>query len=251
MTTSRQAFPLLFGFMTLTMVRAQSSGTLVECPLCSDPTYTPQDPFARFVSGTETLTCESAFDLGTLLLPLENCTFWQSRGDLICQCAAAPLEANDCSLCESGDLPEPLKEAVPGKVCAAVEVDAKQGSPDLCVVYQQTIGVYCGCENQQNTTNITLEVCRLCGGDMELQFPLAPVAVVDQDGKDTKTSCVELEFAANVPGANCQEFQDLHGQSICCETAAPTPAPFNGAAPFSSYSVLGMAMVGVLALLGV
>jgi hypothetical protein len=255
MTVSNQTLRVLFHFVLMALlagivVQGQNATNddLIDCPLCSDPTYTPQDPLSRFVTGAQTLTCQSAFELGPLQLPAENCTFWQSRGDLICQCALEPPETNECTLCESGVLPEPLKEGLPGKVCSAVQVDAKRGSEDLCVVYQQTIGIYCGCDNPE-ATSVEQDVCRLCGGDRKLPVPMEPITMVDQDGEDIETSCVELEFLANIPGADCQEFQDLYGQTNCCPTASPTLAPTDGGPTRTCTVVLGISIVGALGFL--
>ena len=254
MTLSRHTLKVLFFWAILTLpnitVGDQSvDDEIIECPLCSDPTHTPQDPFSRFVAGDQTLSCQSAFDLGSLELPVENCTFWQSRGDLICQCAAEPPEANNCTLCESVTLPDPLKEILPGQVCSEVQVDAKRGSEDLCVVYQQTIGVYCGCDNPLATA-ADQEVCRLCGGEQKLPVPLSPVAVIGEEGEEVETSCVELEFMANLPGANCQDYQTLYGNENCCLMDSPTKAPVDGAATRTRTSFFrGIATVGAFGFL--
>lgn len=217
---------------------------LIDCPLCADPSHTPQDPLSRFVAGDETtLTCQSAFDLGPLQLPEANCTFWQSRGDLVCQCAEEAPAPNECTLCESGTLPEPLKEGLPGKVCSAVQVDAVRDEPELCLVYQQTVGVYCGCDNPLATAE-DQDVCRLCGGSVELSVPLFPIVIVDEEGVNIQTTCVELEFLANLPGAaaDCQEFQQQYGESGCCPDP-PTQSPTDGAMTQQVLHTILLAMV--------
>ena len=89
---------------------------LVDCPLCADPSHFPIDPLSRFVSGADTYTCQSAFELGNLSLPVENCTFWQSRGEVVCQCGGEPPEVNDCTLCEDGSaLPHPRHGESPSR----------------------------------------------------------------------------------------------------------------------------------------
>jgi hypothetical protein len=253
MTLSTYTLKVLFLWALLTLpsitLGDEPVEDTIECPLCSNSTHTPQDPLSRFVAGDQTLSCQSAFDLGPLELPPENCTFWQSRGDLICQCAAEAPEANDCTLCESGVLPEPLKEVLPGQVCSVVQVDAKRGSADLCVVYQQTVGVYCGCDNPEATA-ADQGVCRLCGGEQKLPVPLSLVAVIDEEGEEIATSCVELEFLANIPGSNCQEYQELYGNENCCLMESPTKAPVDGAATRSwTCCILGIATAGAFGFL--
>lgn len=206
-------------FLSVLGLLIQSDGQdddFVDCPLCADPTHYPQDPQSRFVAGENTLTCQTAFDLGNLSLPEDNCTFWQSRGEMICECAAGPAEPNECTLCESGTLPDPLRAAVPGRSCTEVQVDAKRDESQYCVSYQQTLGVYCGCDNPQATAP-DQEVCRLCGGTNELQDPLNSVTLVIDVNETSQVSCVELEFTANLPGADCNEFQVLYQESCCPE----------------------------------
>ncbi len=190
---------------------------LIDCPLCDNPTHVPQDPLARFVSGPNTFTCQSAYELGNVSLSLDNCTFWQSRGEVICQCAETAPEENECTLCQETSLPEPLREAIPGQTCAQVQVDAKRDKPEACGVYQQTIGVYCGCENERAE-----EVCRLCG--TELSLPLTLV-------EEAELSCVELEFAANLEGSECEVFQSMY-REICCQEEAEHPVTEDSAILF-------------------
>mmetsp|Transcript_61821 Transcript_61821/g.170952 ORF Transcript_61821/g.170952 Transcript_61821/m.170952 type:complete len:260 (-) Transcript_61821:176-955(-) len=224
---------------------AQTDEDWVDCPLCADPSHFPQDPLSRFVSGADTWTCQSAFDLGNLTLPVENCTFWQSRGEIICQCAEGPPETNDCTLCEDGStLPEPLLEVLPGKMCAEVQVDAKRDEVDTCIVYQQTIGIYCGCDNPQ-AISPGQEVCRLCG-DRLLPEPLTLVSLVTPDNAQVDTACVELEFAANLPGGDCSELQLLYSESCCPDEPTPDPDPEDGA-PLVVTTWLGLSMLTLLA----
>jgi hypothetical protein len=218
----------------------------IDCPLCADPTHFPQDPLARFVSGADTWTCESAFDLGNLTLPADNCTFWQSRGEVICQCAEEAPETNECTLCEDGSaLPNPLLPATPEETCAEVQVDAKRGEAGVCIVYQQTIGIYCGCDNPQ-ATSAGQEVCRVCGGETNLPDPLIMASLVTDNGDIIEASCVELEFAANLPGADCSDFQILYTEGCCPEEPAPSPAPEDGA-PLVASSLFGLSLLMLLA----
>jgi len=213
----------------------QQGGALVDCPLCADPTFSPQDPQARFVAGTEVLDCQTAFDLGNLTLPQENCTFWQNRGETICQCAAGPPAVNQCQLCEDGTpLPDPLRAALPGTPCVLVQVAAQRDEMQYCPVYQETFGVYCGCHNNNNNNNPngTANVCRLCGGTNELPDPLMTVSFTRNTiaTSSNQTSCVELEFAANLPDADCAEFQLLY-QKSCCPTPPSKPTTSSGGSP--------------------
>lgn len=218
---------------------------VIDCPLCADPTHFPQDPEARFVSGADTWTCQSAYDLGNLTLPADNCTFWQSRGEVICQCAEGPAETNECTLCEDGSsLPDPLLEVVPDRICAEIQVDAIRDEAELCVVYQQTLGVYCGCDNPE-ATSAGQEVCRLCGGTTPLPNPLTMVPVLSSTNEVVETSCVELEFAANLPGVGCSEFQQLY-EEICCPEPVVDPEPEDGASSLVTSTWLGVSVFVLL-----
>lgn len=202
-----------------------SNDVSIECPLCADPTHVPQDPNALFVSGDNTYSCQTAFDLGTLQLPAENCTFWQSRGETICRCAASAPEPNTCTLCDDGSsLPTPLLTATTDSSCAEIQVDSRRDEADLCSVYQKTFGIYCECEN---VASQQVEACRICG-DSFLPTPTATLSFEDPENSNQTitTTCVELEFSANLPDAICSDFQAL-GTADCCAqpTLAPTDPP--------------------------
>ena len=220
----------------------------VDCPLCADPTHRPQDEFSIFDAGFATLTCRDAFDLGDLRLPLENCTFWQSRGDVICQCASSPPIQNNCTLCEDGgSLPFPRREGSPGKLCAVLQVEAVRDTPDLCPTWQATFGTYCGCENPIATAP-EQEICRLCGDNVDLPDPnlVVPYVTTPVDFFfESSKSCGQLEFSANIPGANCDELRGLYGGE-CCQTAEGQKDESAGAV--SSQKVLSFASL-ILSLL--
>lgn len=203
---------------------------LIDCSLCADPTHTPQDASSVFVAGSNTYTCQTAFELGVLQLPVENCTFWQSRGDTICQCAESAPEPNDCTLCEDGSsLPQPLLEGIPGRACAQLQVDARRDSVEMCLVYQQTFGTYCGCNNSVIETNDTSNengsgVCRLCNGTILLEDPtkLVPLLSSGSNNVTGEISCVELEFEANLPDSDeCNEYQLLYQDACCLQVTNP------------------------------
>jgi hypothetical protein len=189
----------------------QQNVEMVECSICADPTHQPQDPTARFVTGDgNAITCQSAYDLGNFSLSVEDCEFWQWRGEGICHCSNQTSEVNNCTLCQHSKLPEPLREALPGKTCAEVQVDAKRDDPELCHVYQHTIGLYCNCTNEP-----VQDICRLCG-----TTPLPkPLKVVEPIQK----SCVELEFQANSDDSDCAAFQDSYQDSCCTQDSTDPP----------------------------
>jgi hypothetical protein len=224
----------------------------MDCPLCADPTHFPLDPLSRFVSGAETWTCQSAFELEDLTLPSDNCTFWQSRGEVICQCAEGPPEVNECTLCEDGSaLPNPLLAAIPGKICAQLQVDAKRDQAEFCIAYQQTIGVYCGCDNPLATA-AGQEVCRLCGdtsGDTTqiMADSMKMVSLMADNGNTVEASCGQLEFSANLPGEDCSDFQLLYSESCCVEAPTPSPSPEDGAPLVVASSWLGLSLLMLLA----
>jgi hypothetical protein len=231
MMKRRTALILLLALSTPTSLAAQiepEPAGYVDCPLCANETHIPQDAFSIFTSGDNTLTCQTAFDLGTLRLPEENCTFWQNRGDTICQCAAEPATPNDCTLCEDGGaLPAPRKEGAPGRLCAQLQIDAKRDFAEHCIVWQQTVGVYCGCENPL-ATSAESEVCHMCGPETDLPDPVSIVPLLTDGNEETSTSCGELEFASNLPGASCLQFQVLYGGGACCTNAVPNDSNGDG-----------------------
>jgi hypothetical protein len=192
----------------------------VDCSFCSEPGHVPQLNYSAFSSGKSVYSCQNAFELGVLRLPQENCTFWQSRGASICGCASEAPPENNCTLCEDGSsLPEPLMAGVPGKLCAQLQAEAKWDEPENCVVWQQTIGVYCGCGNPQATA-VGQEVCRICGeGDeVNLPDPLLAVPLLTDLGEETSSSCGQLEFEANLFGASCDQYQIFYSKECCTST---------------------------------
>lgn len=231
---------------------------LMDCPLCVNPTHEPQDPFALFTSGPNTFSCQSAFELGVLRLPPQNCSFWQSRGSVVCRCADEPPPRNECTLCEDkGPLPAPLKAGTPERACAELQVDARRDSPDQCVTYQQTYGVYCGCENPQVTSQ-SYDVCRLCGSkaslgsgsddeNSRLKLPNTVVSLFVDFNETAETSCAEAEFAANLPGANCEDFQLLYSDFCCLVDAANESEEISRAQSALSFHTRSLSWFGVLA----
>ena len=207
----------------------------VDCPLCANhPQETPQAPYNIFDAGKATMTCQTAYDLGVLYLPPNNCTFWQDRGATICQCGAEPpTEHHKCGLCGTTNgnddaddndnvvllpLPDPTR-GLGDKICAEWQIRAGWDLPERCTAWQQTIGIYCGCET--TTSEPAPEaVCRLCPTKLlpnpnHVLFLLAS----DDNHIQTSSSCGELEFQANLPGAaaGCKQYQTLYGEECCQE----------------------------------
>jgi hypothetical protein len=246
--------------------------TMVDCPLCSDPSHVPQDPFSIFVAGDATMSCQTAFDMGPIRLPAQNCSFWQQRGTAICQCASESPPTNTCTLCENGQsLPNPFLEGRPGVTCAELQIQARCDDPEHCGIWQQTQGIYCGCDNDVEPQD---GVCRLCGSDTaEWIRPLEMVSVVttiittttsrasNNNGDDTTTmmSCAEVEFQANLPEnqEGCDEYVALYAEQCCREpltaTLAPSEAPtmtdLDGTAALNFQIGFGTMMVAAAALM--
>jgi hypothetical protein len=223
----------------------------VDCPICADPTHTPQDPSAVFVAGLLTLSCQVAYlDFDTLKLPESNCTFWQSTGTDLCLCGnSTPPTNNDCTLCQGGGaLPFPMREVVPGRLCTQVQADAKRDVLERCDLWQDTFGVYCGCGNQDP---IDEPICRIC--DKLLPKPQELVDLVTLDGDEISSSCGELEFDANEAGAaSCAEFQEFYG-GVCCQFTDPpaveTQPPEDGAFGLVRYECSSVAGLVALVML--
>ncbi|KAI2512445.1 hypothetical protein MHU86_1898 [Fragilaria crotonensis] len=130
--------------------KIQPVDTDLNCTLCSDGSI-PNNPNGRSRFGDETITCQEAYDLGPILLPEDNCTFFQDIGTKICYCGVElPTNNYSCPLCEDGTaLPDGLLEAFPGETCAEMQVDAKRDSAitnssstnqSRCVYYQGVVG---------------------------------------------------------------------------------------------------------------
>jgi hypothetical protein len=220
----------------------------VDCPLCADPAHTPQDPSVAFLAGINTLSCERAYNLDTLRLPESNCTFWQLAGTAMCRCGnSTPPVKNNCTLCQDGEaLPFPRREGAPEKLCTQLQLEAKRDLPERCDLWQETVGVYCGCDNEEPVDE---PICRICDELLLLPKPLKLVDLVTPDGDEISSSCGELEFDANELGAApCAEFQEVYGD-VCCQV---TDLPGAGTQPPDGASVryrnvaAGLAAIGML-----
>ena len=212
------------------LATSSPSSELVECYLCAGNTV-PTDGDARFNIGAETLSCQQIYEQGPRMLPQENCTALQNRGDTICLCGQDDVVPNDCTLCEDGSrLPSALFAGLPGETCAELEVDAYRDVAENCLFWRGTVGVYCGCNNPVSLSTVP---CHLCGQGRQLPNHLA---LVDYDG--ATLSCGEVEFIGNVASLlasqinmtsnstfeySCSSFQD-NFSDFCC-AAAPTAAP--------------------------
>ena len=121
---------------------------LVNCSLCVDPDAVPNDPDARFSTGTETLTCQDMYERGNMTLTQANCTLLHNIGRELCLCESdLPVFNDNCTLCQDGsDLPKPLHPGLPNITCAELQIDAKRDDEANCLTWQQTVGVYCGCQ---------------------------------------------------------------------------------------------------------
>ena len=182
-----------------------------DCRLCINQNDSPQNLQATFSVGSATLSCQTAFDLGALQLPESNCTLWQNRGATVCKCTTnATIPVNDCLLCRSKALPSPQMEGSPGKLCSELQVDARRDLASRCPVWQETYGVYCGCDFNASSPN----TCRLCGGTTELPNPLQAVDLISNSGPST-SSCGQLEFQSNLPQYSCSQFQQLYAGNCC------------------------------------
>ena len=181
----------------------QNETDLVDCPFCTDPTYEPQSYGTFYANGVNgnVISCNDAFEL-SLKLPVDQCDSWQNYGTNFCKCAAEPPEKNECTLCTGGTLPEPLKAAPssPVTTCASVQIQAKRDFADRCTIYQQTMGIYCGCENF-----VSEDTCHLCGENMIFD-PLKKIPALEEN---TTITCGEVEFQANFPdsGLDCEGYQ--------------------------------------------
>jgi hypothetical protein len=223
---------------------------LIECPLCSDPSRSPQDPFSIFVAGEATMSCQTAYDLGPLRLPELNCTFWQQRGDTICQCGTQDTSTpNTCTLCESGEaLPSPFLEVRPNTICGQLQIEARRDVLENCVIWQQTYGVYCGCNNSI-VTGDGYDVCRLCEDD-EVFDPMAMVdyqRAEEREATEESLSCGEVEFLANLSNNSCSELTSMFGASCCRDApvSIPSQAP-SVETKDSASSTVKMSLVSLL-----
>merc|ERR1719329_659504 len=208
-TASRVLFvALLFVHGSGNQIPAEPEG-YIDCPLCSNATHQVfPSSYGTFLTDTGVVSCQEAFAM-EIRLPRENCTAWQSRGEDVCHCAAEPPERHDCKLCDDGgSLPQGALAAIPGTVCAQLQVDAKRDFQDRCPIWQQTMGNYCGCNNAYDAS-----ICRLC----KEGYNFDPAKIVN--GLDNTTiSCGRLEFSANLATGDfgCKEYQFIF-ESRCCE----------------------------------
>jgi hypothetical protein len=232
---------------------------LVDCPLCQNPGEVPQDLSAVFVAGTEVVSCQTALSYGPRRLPPDSCQFWQSRGHSLCKCSSEqPLLSNDCHLCSNGQsLPDPLREGLPNTTCAVLQANAKRDDPELCPIWQKTIGNYCGCDNpaltmttdnENMTTAITSTMCHLCGEDLTLPNPLQMIDTQYVSNLQDFTACGSLEFQANLEESDCELYQFMFAND-CCRLALRPEDVDSGASHLSAaVAAAAAAAVGVIVL---
>jgi hypothetical protein len=219
-----RSFLLLLHFFTAIFL-SLAEEAIVNCTLCVDPEATPNDPDARFNTGSETLSCQQIYDRGIWLLPQDNCTALQNMGRQICLCESEAPTTNNCTLCagSDGSLPFPTYEGLPGDTCAELQVDAQRDDSANCFAWQGTVGIYCGCQNNIVANELA---CRLCGADVELPDPL--------DVKEASgLSCGWLELNASLPGANCSTYQSEYSE-YCCRNVVPPTSTTSGAVIFAT-----------------
>ena len=155
-------------------------------------------------------------------------------------------DVGGCNLCEDGsDVPYPELEALPSKTCFELQIEAtKEADPLSCTTWQQTIGIYCGCNNntpagttspqQDNDVDGDVHdgVCRICGNNNLLSEPNKLYFSLDtkrQKSIDIKT-CLELEWEANQQQQQqalsnnnttsnsdniCSIYQELYSNECC------------------------------------
>ena len=182
----------------------------------STPGSIPNNPDGRSIFGDETITCQDAYDLGPILLPEDNCTFFQDIGTKVCYCGVEIQTNYSCTLCEDGTaLPQGLLEAFPGETCAEMQVDAKRDTNEsMCVYYQGVVGHYCGCNNPVTSA----DTCRICGDGIDLPNPQQKLRAATR----STSSCLQVEFNASVRGT-CDAARDTYQMECCSGTPSPTP----------------------------
>ena len=222
-----------------TITTAAAVDNIVNCTICQDGSAPPLAE-NRFQTGpNEVLTCQTLFDRGAVELPASTCTSLQTQGRNICFCnRQVPALNRNCTLCvgDNGRLPNPNLEGLPGKTCASVEVMAFRDEPANCPAYRNTVGVYCGCEDEEETTgddgSTDDKVCRLCPFDQLLPIPMLIVNRASASSSRSSTgggqSCVELELQANKDIGRCADFQDMYGDECCASLVPPSAAPTSG-----------------------
>lgn len=183
------------------------------CPLCKVDGHQPQG-YGTFYMDGQVITCDDAYTM-ELRLPEENCTAWQNRGEELCGCAAEAPLGNECTLCQDGPLPQGLLAGIPGTTCAQLQVDAKRDLPDRCPIWQQTMGVYCGCDN-----DLSDNFCSLCGEGFEFdpsKMVDGLISSVERAATTNKIACGELQFIANLPGSDytCEQYKFFFDDKCC------------------------------------
>ena len=133
------------------------------------------------------------------------------------------------------------------RVPAQLQAEASRDNPELCPVWQWTIGYYCGCENEVEAED---EVCRLCGDDTALPSPNEALSLLTSENKEISKTCGQLEFESNLPGSNCEQFQTLYKEGCCRNVELPSmsddPDASSGGQMQWRVSLLGLLALAVL-----
>lgn len=139
-----------------------------------------------------------------------------------------------CDLCEDGSvLPDALFAPTPDFSCAGLGglsfAESITSSDRECTTTQATYGEYCGCSNPTASEG----ACYICGDD-PVPDPGRTVFVPEFGN----VFCAQLEYEANLPGADaqCASFQTMG--SSCCGIANLTVAPNPSVIPSPSPSVV-------------
>ena len=179
-----------------------------KCSLCEDG-FSPTDESQVINLRGKEMTCEAAHLEGVMTFETRyECDFLRNLGQFLCLCKEGTgPNVKLCKLCQDGSsLPNPSDDPWPGFSCAELESTATRN--DVCPLYQNAFGEYCGCKK-----NVSTGACRLCkSGEM-----LRPRRVTN-NGK----SCLEREFLGTLSGSCAQARQSYRDR--CCE-AAPTRSP--------------------------
>lgn len=214
------------------------------CDVCIDTEAVPAI-IVGFV-GAE-MECSALYRIGQQGLSAEQCLEAQYLGITECGCPDKTLD-NICYLCEDKTrVTSDGSEIFKGKTCNQVEqlfVEANYG----CAAVQQTVGVYCGCDNP------TAASCRICPDDALL---FDPTRLITTDGfavpGETVVTCAQIEYTANTPTASCSKLQAIYASQCCYEAssnnatiAGSTSMQGSGGFKVTVHSLLVLSVVAAL-----
>jgi len=209
---------------------------------CCSPCFGGQDltnPDVIFnVDHGETMTCEYVSDLAVMYSSNDEvCPQIQVVGHAFCGCPSSPPDS--CTLCSDGSVvPDPNMIIEPfgdansytcGElVVGLLELDADDDA-DLCSVYQNTVGVLCGCPTSPDPPL----TCDLCPPGSVLSNPDDDINVVE--GETCGGAAI---YAGYIPASDesCASIRDEASLAGCCSDTWPSDSPgvMQTAAPSSS-----------------